>query len=113
MNGYAYEKFNKKNLSYINGHPRTHGNIAWFINRSRSSLFNENCCFQEHSNGKEFFMKKKASIFVVVYAVRSLSPSDELLINYNFHIPPTTHYKCLALGLPLDVPLVYNKKNIE
>jgi hypothetical protein len=29
-------------------------------------------------------MKRKASIFVVVHAIHSLSPGDELLINYNF-----------------------------
>ena len=89
------------------------GNITGFINSSRASLFSANCCFEEHSNDKEFFMKKKASTFFVVHVVRSLSPSDELLINYNFHKPPNTHQKPLALGLPLDVPLGHKKKNIE
>ena len=50
-------------------------------------------------------MKRKASRFVVVHAIHNLSPGDKLLINYNFHRPPTAHQICLALGLPLDVPL--------
>jgi hypothetical protein len=78
-----------------------------------ASLFSANCSFEEHSNHKEFFMKKKASKFVVVHAIHSLSPGDELLINYNFHRPPTSHKKCLVLGLPLDVPLGRKKKMIE
>ena len=41
MNGYSYGNFNMKNLLYIDGHPQTHGNIAGFINSSRSSLFSE------------------------------------------------------------------------
>ena len=52
MNGYAFGNFNKNNLLYIDGHPQTHGNIADFINISRSSLFSANCCFEEHSNDK-------------------------------------------------------------
>jgi hypothetical protein len=58
-------------------------------------------------------MKRKASRFVVVHAIHSLSPGDELLINYNFRRPPTARQKCLALGLPLDVPLGHKKKMIE
>ena len=112
MNGYP-GNFNRKNLLCINGHPRTHRNISRFINSSRSSSFSENCCFEEHSNDKEFFMKNKASRFVVVHEVCSLSLGDKLLIRYNFHRPPTTHQKCLALGLPLDIPLGHKKKNIE
>jgi hypothetical protein len=61
----------------------------------------------------EFFMKRKASIFVVVHAIRSLSPGDELLINYNFRRPPTACQKYLALDLPLDIPLGRKKKMIE
>ena len=113
MNGYASRNFNRKNLLYINGCPQTHGNITGFINSSRSSLFSANCCFKEHSNEKDFFMKNKASIFVVVHPIHSLSLSDELLIHYNFPRPPTACQKCIALGLPLDVPLGHKKKNIE
>lgn len=43
MNGYASGNFNWKNMLYIGGHPRNHGNIARFINRSRPSLFSANC----------------------------------------------------------------------
>jgi hypothetical protein len=100
-------------MLYIDGHPCTHGNIAGFINSCRCSLFSANCSFEEHSNDKEFFMKRKASRFVVVHAICSLSPGDELLINYNFHRPPTTHQRWLALGLPLDIPLGCKKKIIE
>ena len=89
MNGYACINFNRKNLLYTDGRPQTHGNIVGFINSSKSSLFSENCCFEEHSYGKEFFMKKKESIFVVVLVVHSLSLGEKLLINYNFRIPPT------------------------
>jgi hypothetical protein len=91
----------------------THGNIARFINSCRCSLFSANCSFEEHSNDKEFFMKRKASRFVVVHAIHSLSPGDELLINYNFCRPPTTHQRQLALGLPLDIPLGHKKNIIE
>ena len=114
MNGYVSVNFNKKNLLYIDGHPCTHGNIVEFINNSRCSLFSANCSFQEHLNDQEFFMKRKASIFVVVHAIRSLSHGDDLLINYNFHRPPTAHQRHLALGLPLDIPLGRKtKKNID
>jgi hypothetical protein len=72
MNGYSFGNFNRKNFLYINDYPQTHGNIAWFINSCRSSLFSANCSFEEHSIEKEFFMKMKASIFVVVvHGIRS------------------------------------------
>jgi hypothetical protein len=58
-------------------------------------------------------MKRKASRFVVVHPIRSLSPGDKLLINYNFRKPPTARQKCLALGLTLDIPLGRKKKKIE
>jgi hypothetical protein len=80
-----------------------------FVNSYKSSLFSEDCSFEEHSNDKEFFMKRKASNFVFLHAIHSLSSSDELLIYYNFRRPPTACKKHLALGLPLDVPLG-NKK---
>lgn len=113
MNGYVAQNFNRKNLLYIDGHPQTHGNTIGFINSSRSSLFSTNCCFEEHLNDEEFFMKNKASIFFFVQAWCSLSPGDELLINYNFHRPSTTRKKRLALRLHLDAPLGHKKKNIE
>jgi hypothetical protein len=53
MNDYVSINFNRKILLYINGHPKTHGNIARFINIYRSSLFNENGFFEKHSNEKE------------------------------------------------------------
>jgi hypothetical protein len=84
MNGYASGKFNMKNLSYIDGHPPTHGNIVGFINSCRCSLFSANCSFEELSNDKKFFMKRKTSKFVVVHAIHSLSFGDKLLINYKF-----------------------------
>lgn len=113
MNGYASRNFNRKNLVYIDGHPLTHGSIVGFINSSRSSLFSANCFFEEHSSDKEFFMKKKASIFFVIHAVCSLSPGDKLLINFNFCKPPNTRQKRPALGLPLDVSLGCRKNNIK
>ena len=58
-------------------------------------------------------MKKKESRFVVLHVVRSLSPTDGLLINYNFRRPPTTCQKHLTNGLHLDVPLGRKKKNID
>ena len=79
MNGYVARNFNRKTFLYIDGHPRTHGNITRYINSSRSPLFSANCFFEEHSNDKEFFIKKKASRFVVVHVVHSFSPCDELL----------------------------------
>jgi hypothetical protein len=113
MNGYASGNFNRKNLLYIKGCPRTNGNIARSINSCRASLFSAKCSSDEHSNDKELFMKRKASIFVVVHVICSLSHGDELLINYNFCRPPTTCQKRLALGIPLNTPLEHKKKMIE
>jgi hypothetical protein len=58
-------------------------------------------------------MKRKEFRFVVVHEIYSLSLDNEFLINHNFHRPPTTHQKHLALVLPLDVPLGRKKKVIE
>jgi hypothetical protein len=113
MNDYAYGNISKKNMLNIDNRPWTHRNIAGFINNCRSSLFSANCSFEEHSNDKEFFMKRKTSRFVVVHAIHSLSLGDELLINYNFHRPPTTRQKLLALGLSFDIPLGRKKKTTE
>jgi hypothetical protein len=42
INDYASRNFNKKNLLYIDSHPRTHRNIPGFINNCRvSSLLSE------------------------------------------------------------------------
>ena len=112
MTHYASENFNRKNLLYTNGHPNTHGNIVGFINSCRFSLFYKTCSFDEHSNDNEFFMKMKASRFVVVHAIYSLSLIDELLVNYNFLRTPITHQRNLLLGLALDVRLGHKKKNI-
>ena len=113
MNGCGSRKFNMKNLLYINVHPCTHRKNARFINIFRCSLFSANCSFEEHSNDKDLFMKNKASIFVVVHAIRSLSLGDELLINYKFRRPTNTHQIRIALGLPLDIPLGRKKKFID
>ena len=40
-----------------------------------------------------------------VHAIHSLSPNDELLINYKFRRTLTTHKKFLPLGLPLGLTL--------
>ena len=85
MNGYVSGNFNMKNLLYIDGHPCTHGNIIGFINSCRCSLFHANYSFEEHTNEKEFRMKKKESRFVGVHAIHSFYHGDDLLINYNFH----------------------------
>ena len=71
MNGYVSGNFNMKNLLYIDGHPCTHENIAWFINNSRCSLYFANCLFEEHLNDEELFMKMKESIFTVVHAIHT------------------------------------------
>jgi hypothetical protein len=113
MSSYASRNFNKINFLYIDGHPRTHGNIAEFIKRCRSSLFSENCSFEEHSTYKKFFMKRNASRFIVVQEIHSMSPGHKLLINYNSCKPPIARKKCLALGLPLNMPLGHKKKIIE
>ena len=102
------KKLIKKHDIYIDGQPKTHGNIARFINSCMSSLFHVNCSFEKHSNDKEFRIKRKASI-VVVHTMHSLFPSDEWLINYNFRRPPISYEKHIALGLLLDVPLGRNK----
>ena len=112
MNGYAFRNFNGKNLLYIDGHPCTHGNIAWFINSCRCSLFTANCSFKEHSNDKELFMKRNASNFFTVHAIHNLSHGDEFLIDYNFHRSPTTSQMQLTIRLPLEAPLGRKKKII-
>ena len=91
MNDYVSRNFNRNNMLYIDGHTCTHGSIGGFINSSRCSFFFASCSFEEHFNDQEFFMKRKAYRFVVVHAIHSLSPSDDLLINYNFFISPTAH----------------------
>jgi hypothetical protein len=58
-------------------------------------------------------MKRKAYIFVFVHVIRSFPPSDNFLINYNFHRLPMARQKHLAMGLPLEVPLGRKKKMIE
>jgi hypothetical protein len=58
-------------------------------------------------------MKRKASKFVFVHAIHNLSPGDELLTKYNFRRPLITCQKCLALDLPLDIPLGHKKNMIE
>ena len=105
MNGYVYVNFKRRKLLYIDGHPHTPGKIAGFINSSRCSLFSTNCSFEEHVNDQDFFMKRKSSRFVVVQAIHSLSPSDELLINYTFCRPPTACQRRLTLVIFLDVHL--------
>ena len=113
MNGYVSKNFNRKKFSNIDGRPSTHRYIAGFINSCRFSLFSANCSFEEHFNDQEFFMKRKVSRFVFIHAIRSLSPSDELLINCNFRRPLTAHQRHHALGLPLDIPLGHETKNIN
>ena len=112
MNGSAYRNYYRKNMLYIDGRPCTHGNIAKFINSSRWSLFFANFPFEELSNDNDFFMKSKASRFFVVHAIGCLYPSDKLLIEHEFHRPPTSHERHLALGLPLDTPLGRKKKKL-
>ena len=87
INGYVSGNFNMKNLLYIDGHPRTHENIASFINSSKLSLFYANCSFEEHFNDQEFFMKRKVSIFVVVHAIHSFSPGDMIKMGIGGHPP--------------------------
>jgi len=113
MNGYSFGNINKKNLLYIESHPRTHGNIIGFINSCRASLFSANCSFEEKSNDTDFFMKRRASIFFIVHEICSVSLDDKFLIKYKFHRPPTAPQKSLALGLPLDFPLGHKKNIIE
>ena len=113
MNGYASRDFNINNPLCIDDRPHTHGNIVGFINHSRCSLFFASSLFEEHFNDKDFFIKSKVSIFVVVHAIRSWSLGYELLIKYKFCIPPTALYRCLTLGLPLHLPLGSKKKQIE
>ena len=66
-------------LLCINEHPYTHGNTARFINSCVCSLFSASCLVKKLYNDKEFFMKMKASIFIFMYEVHSMSTCDELL----------------------------------
>jgi hypothetical protein len=67
--GPLYSQFN-----YLNIVKYKHNISMYSI---RCSLSSANCSFEEHSNDKEFFMKRKASRFVVVHAICSLSLGDE------------------------------------
>ena len=62
MNDYSSRNFSMKNLLYIDGHTRAHGNIAEFKNSCRCLLFSVNCSFEEYSSDKELFLKRRQHI---------------------------------------------------
>ena len=67
---------NKGATLYMDGRPKTTGNIAGFINsmQPRSTLKQPNCIFELREGNHVF-----------VCAIKSISTSEELLINYNLN----------------------------
>ena len=61
---------------YMDGRPKTTGNIAGFINNTQlgSTLKKTNCIFESREGNCVF-----------VYAIKSIAVREELLINYNFN----------------------------
>ena len=61
---------------YMDGRPKTTGNIAGFINSTQAgyTLKQTNCTFELHEGN-----------FVFVCAIKSISAGEELLINYNLN----------------------------
>ena len=67
---------NKGPTMYMDGRPKTTGNIAVFINSTQpgSTLKQPNCILESHK-GNHFF----------VCAIKSIVVGKKLLINYNFN----------------------------
>ena len=67
---------NKGATLYMDGRPKTIGNIAGFINSTQpgSTLKQPNCIFEAHEGNHVF-----------VCAIKSIDGGEELLINYNLN----------------------------
>ena len=65
---------------YMDGRPKTTGNIAGFINSTQpgSTLKQPNCIFESRERNHDF-----------VCAIKSIAAGEELLINYNLNCVDT------------------------
>ena len=71
---------NKGATLYMDGRPKTTGNIAGFINSTQpgSTLKQSNCIFESREGNRVFLC-----------AIKSISAGEELLINYNLNCVDT------------------------
>ena len=67
---------NKGAMLYMDGRPKTTGNIAGFINSTQpgSTLKQPNCIFESREGNHVF-----------VCAIKSIVVGEEMIINYNFN----------------------------
>ena len=73
---------------YMDGRPKTTGNIAGFINSTQpgSTLKQPNCIFKSRE-GKNFF----------VCAIKSIAAGEELLIDYNLNSVDTNNISMVVV----------------
>ena len=73
---------------YMDGRPKTTGNIAGFINSTQpgSTLKQPNCIFQSHEGN-----------LVFVCAIKSIADGKELLINYNLNRVDTNNVSMVVV----------------
>ena len=66
---------NKAATMYMEGRPKTTGNIVGFINNTQigSTLKQPNCIFESHEGNRVFLC-----------AIKSIADGEELLIDYNY-----------------------------
>ena len=79
---------NKGATMYMDGRPKTTGNIAGFINSTqpRSTLKKPNCIFESHEGNCVF-----------VCAIKSIAVGEELLIDYNLNRVDTNNVSMVVV----------------
>lgn len=79
---------NSADLTYIDGRPQLHGNLAGFVNSSIENPEATNCEFVEaKKDQEEFFRRKIEGRYIMVYAIKNLCVGDELFIQYEYGRP--------------------------
>ena len=88
---------NKGAMLYMDGRPKTTGNIVRFINSTQpgSTLKQPNCIFKLHEGNHVF-----------VCAIKSISAGEELLINYNLNYVDTNKVSMVVVH-PTIYPTFY------
>ena len=73
---------------YMDGRPKTTGNIAGFINSTQlgSKLKQPNCIFESHEGNRVFSC-----------AIKSISAGEELLIDYNLNCVDTNNVSMVVV----------------
>ena len=84
---------NKGAMLYMDGRPKTTGNIVEFINSTqpRSTLKQPNCIFESHEGNHLF-----------VCAIKSTAACEELLINCNLNRVNTNMVSMVVVHLTID-----------